>query len=122
MVDASTRAFYGDALPDTEPTVIHDFLEFDEHSWTLLLQYPSFLAKIMSAPRERERESLISLNVMFCYRQRGKWMRPIRRTSGQFRHRFEKHSERRISKVGAAEIPQTRYSPAEQWYYFSHTG
>ena len=57
MVDASTRAFYGDALPDTEPTVIHDFLEFDEHSWMLLLQYPSFLAKIMSAPRERVLDS-----------------------------------------------------------------
>ena len=53
MVDASTRAFYGDALPDTEPTVIHGFLKFDEHSWVLLLQYPSFLTKIMSAPRER---------------------------------------------------------------------
>lgn len=57
MVDASTRAFFGDTLLDTEPTVIHDFLEFDEHSWMLLLQLPSFLAKVMSAPRERVLES-----------------------------------------------------------------
>lgn len=53
LVDASTRAFYGDALVDTEPTVVHDFLEFDQHDWMLLYQYPAFLAKKMSAPRER---------------------------------------------------------------------
>lgn len=52
LVDASTRIFYGDALVNTEPTGIHDFLQFNEHSWMLLCQYPSFLAKAMSAPRE----------------------------------------------------------------------
>lgn len=57
IVDASTRALFGDALLDTEPTVIHDFLEFDKHGWMLLLQYPSLLAKAMSAPRERVLES-----------------------------------------------------------------
>ena len=57
MVDAATRAFYGDILLDTEPTGIHDFFEFDEHSWTLLCQSPSFPAKAMSTPRERVLES-----------------------------------------------------------------
>ena len=57
LVDASTRAFYGDALVDTEPGVIHDFLEFDEHSWMLLYQYPSYFAKAMAAPRERVLQS-----------------------------------------------------------------
>ncbi|KAL8935169.1 MAG: hypothetical protein Q9216_005555 [Gyalolechia sp. 2 TL-2023] len=53
LVDAATRAFYGDALVDTEPRLIHDFLEFDEHSWMLLYQYPSIFAKVMTAPRDR---------------------------------------------------------------------
>lgn len=57
MVDAATRAFYGDALLDTEPTVIHDYLEFDEHSWMLLYKYPIFLAEAMSTPRERAHDS-----------------------------------------------------------------
>ena len=56
-MDASTRVFYGDALVDTEPGVIHDFLEFDEHSWMLLYQYPSYFAKAMAAPRERVLQS-----------------------------------------------------------------
>lgn len=53
LVDAATRAFYGDVLIDSEPRLIHDFLEFDEHSWMLLYQYPSIFAKVMTAPRER---------------------------------------------------------------------
>ena len=53
IVDASTRAFFGDALVDTEPMVVRDFLEFEEYNWMILYQYPSFLAKKMSAPRER---------------------------------------------------------------------
>lgn len=55
LVDASTRAFYGDALVDTEAGVIHDFLVFDEHSWMLLYQYPPYFAKATAAPRSRER-------------------------------------------------------------------
>lgn len=57
LLDASTRAFYGNALVDTEPTIIHDFLDFDEHSWMLLYQYPSLFAKAMAVPRERGLQS-----------------------------------------------------------------
>ena len=57
MVDTSTRALYGDALLDTEPTLIHDFLRFDEHVWMLLLQYPSVLAKKMLVPKAKVLDS-----------------------------------------------------------------
>lgn len=57
LLDASTRAFYGNALVDTEPTIIHDFLEFDEHSCMLLYQYPSLFAKAMAVPCERVLQS-----------------------------------------------------------------
>ncbi|KAL8800175.1 MAG: hypothetical protein Q9200_007333, partial [Gallowayella weberi] len=53
LVDAASRGFYGDALVDTSPQIVRDFLEFDKQSWMLFYQYPSFLAKAMTAPRER---------------------------------------------------------------------
>lgn len=59
FVDASTRAFYGDELVDSEPMMVQDFLEFDKHDWMLLYQTPSFLAKKMSAPRERVLQSFV---------------------------------------------------------------
>ncbi|KAL8949024.1 MAG: hypothetical protein Q9222_004833 [Ikaeria aurantiellina] len=49
--DAASRGFYGDALVDTSPRMVQDFLEFDKQSWMLLYQYPSFLASSMLAPR-----------------------------------------------------------------------
>ncbi|KAL8810967.1 MAG: hypothetical protein Q9223_007631, partial [Gallowayella weberi] len=53
LVDAASRGFYGDALVDTSPQIVRDFLELDKQSWMLFYQYPSFLAKAMTAPRER---------------------------------------------------------------------
>ncbi|KAL8827932.1 MAG: hypothetical protein Q9170_006814 [Blastenia crenularia] len=51
LVDAASRSFYGDALVNTSPQMVRDFLVFDKQSWMLLYQYPSFLAKAMTAPR-----------------------------------------------------------------------
>ncbi|KAL8921810.1 MAG: hypothetical protein Q9208_005567 [Pyrenodesmia sp. 3 TL-2023] len=57
LVDAASRAFYGDVLVDTEPQVIRDFLAFDEYSWMSLYQYPPYFAKAMTAPRDRVMEA-----------------------------------------------------------------
>ena len=51
LVDAASRAFYGDALVDISPQIVRDFLDFDKQSWMLLYQYPSFLARAMTTPR-----------------------------------------------------------------------
>ncbi len=53
LVDAASRAFYGDVLVETEPQLIRDFLAFDEFSWMSLYQYPAYFAGAMTAPRDR---------------------------------------------------------------------
>lgn len=45
LVDAATRAFFGDALLAKEPAFVADYLEFDENYWRLKAKSPKTAAE-----------------------------------------------------------------------------
>ena len=48
LLDASTRAFFGDTLLDAvQPNLLDNFIVFDDESWKLNYQYPRIAAKAM---------------------------------------------------------------------------
>lgn len=47
LLDAATRAFYGESLLQNQPDLLQDFFDFDDNSWMLMYRYPSFLASSM---------------------------------------------------------------------------
>ena len=47
LLEAATRAFFGDALLEIEPDLFRHFFTFDDNSWMLLYKYPRFLARHM---------------------------------------------------------------------------
>ena len=51
LVDAATRAFYGDYLFELEPSLTQIFHQWDENSWMKTYQYPDFLAGPAVKPR-----------------------------------------------------------------------
>lgn len=44
LVNAATRAFFGDAMLDVSPDLLRDFFTFDDNSWMLIYRVPRFLA------------------------------------------------------------------------------
>ena len=47
LLNAATRAFFGEALLEVAPDIFRDFFLFDDNSWMLIYRYPRFLAKDM---------------------------------------------------------------------------
>ena len=45
LVNAATRAFFGESLLRDNPELLQDFYAFDDDSWMLTYQYPRFLAR-----------------------------------------------------------------------------
>ena len=52
LLNAATRAFFGEALLETAPDIFRHFFLFDDNSWTLLYRYPRFLARDMYDGKE----------------------------------------------------------------------
>ena len=52
LLNAATRAFFGEALLETAPDIFRHFFLFDDNSWTLLYRYPRFLARDMYHGKE----------------------------------------------------------------------
>ena len=54
LLDAATRAFFGDSLLDIiEPDLLDSFFVFDDDSWKLNYQYPRFAAKEMFGAKDK---------------------------------------------------------------------
>ena len=47
LLNAATRAFFGESLLEVAPDIFRDFFVFDDNSWMLLYGYPRFLAQNM---------------------------------------------------------------------------
>lgn len=52
LVDASTRAFFGESIFKVNPGITNDFFVFEETSWKILLGYPRLLAKDMHSAKK----------------------------------------------------------------------
>jgi hypothetical protein len=50
---AGQEAFFGKKLGQREPNLVRDFLEFDDISWQLLLQYPPMFCRDMLAAKDK---------------------------------------------------------------------
>jgi len=58
LLDAATRAFFGESLLQIEPDLFRDFFDFDDNSWMLLYRYPRFLAKDMYRAKDAAIDAL----------------------------------------------------------------
>ena len=47
LLNAATRAFYGESLLHDQPDLLRHFFDFDDNSWMLLYRYPRFMARSM---------------------------------------------------------------------------
>jgi hypothetical protein len=56
---AGQKAYFGDALAGIDPELTRVFIVFDELSWQVLYQYPSFLAREMKTARDRIQRALL---------------------------------------------------------------
>ena len=53
LVDAGTRAYFGERLLQIDPHLLHSFFDYHDKAWMLLFQYPHFLSKDMYAAKQR---------------------------------------------------------------------
>ena len=53
LVDAATRAFFGEALPKQLPSISSVFDEWDMNSYMSTYQYPDFLSQAAIVPRDK---------------------------------------------------------------------
>ena len=53
LVEAQSRAFFGDYLTQIEPQMTSIYDEWDINSWMITYRYPSFLTKPATRPRDR---------------------------------------------------------------------
>ena len=51
LVDAGTRAYWGERLLQIEPNLLRYFFDYDDRAWMLLFQYPRILSKDMYAAK-----------------------------------------------------------------------
>ncbi|KAI9879019.1 MAG: hypothetical protein M1830_009818 [Pleopsidium flavum] len=58
LLNAATRAFFGEKLLEIEPNLLRDFFDFDNNSWMLMYRYPPFLAKEMNRAKTRAIDGL----------------------------------------------------------------
>jgi hypothetical protein len=59
LVDAATRAFFGDVMFRISPNVLKDFFIFDEQSWKLSYKYPHWAAADMYNAKTRGEATFI---------------------------------------------------------------
>jgi len=52
LLEAATKAFFGNALLKLQPDLFRDFFTFDDNSWMLMYRYPRFLAKDMHKAKD----------------------------------------------------------------------
>lgn len=53
IIEAQTRAFFGDYLRELEPRMTCIFDDWDINSWMVTYRYPAFIAKAATVPRDR---------------------------------------------------------------------
>lgn len=51
LVDAGTRAYWGERLLQIEPNLLRYFFDYDNRAWMLLFQYPRMLSKDIYAAK-----------------------------------------------------------------------
>ena len=59
LLNAATRAFFGESLLQVAPDLFRDFFLFDDNSWMLLYGYPRFLAQDMYRGKDAAVSALI---------------------------------------------------------------
>ena len=59
LVDAGTRAYFGDDLNRIAPDLPHSFRRYDETAWKLLFQYPRLFSRDMHAAKAEVLDALV---------------------------------------------------------------
>lgn len=59
LLEAATRAFFGDSLLEIQPDLFRHFFDFDDNSWMLVYKYPRSLAKKMYAAKDATADAII---------------------------------------------------------------
>lgn len=52
LLQAATKAFFGESLLEIQPDLLNNFFNFDDNSWMLMYRFPRFLAKTMYRAKE----------------------------------------------------------------------
>lgn len=47
LLQAATKAFFGESLLEIQPDLLDNFVDFDDNSWMLMYRFPRFLAQAM---------------------------------------------------------------------------
>lgn len=47
LLQAATKAFFGESLLNLQPDLLDNFVDFDDNSWMLMYRFPRFLAQSM---------------------------------------------------------------------------
>ena len=58
LIEAQSRAFFGEYLRELEPKMTSVFDEWDINSWMITYKYPAFMNKAATEPRDRLIETL----------------------------------------------------------------
>lgn len=58
LLNAATRAFYGESLLQNQPDLFRDFFDFDDNSWMLMYRYPRFMATSMYQAKDAAIDAL----------------------------------------------------------------
>ncbi|KAI0439832.1 cytochrome P450 [Xylaria telfairii] len=53
IVEATARSLFGDLLHDIEPDIVNLMLQFNEHVWMIVFNYPSFFASPVAESRQK---------------------------------------------------------------------
>ena len=53
LIEAQSRAFFGEHLRELEPRMTSIFDEWDINSWMILYQYPKYIARAATKPRDQ---------------------------------------------------------------------
>lgn len=53
LVDAATRAFFGEAIYQVAPNILSDFYTYDDDAWKQHYDYPRFAARDIYEAKER---------------------------------------------------------------------
>ncbi|KAI1312743.1 cytochrome P450 [Xylaria venustula] len=53
LVNSATRAFFGESIFSVAPTILEDFLMFDDEGWKLPYKYPKFAARTLYNSKAR---------------------------------------------------------------------
>ena len=71
LLNAATRAFYGETLLQNQPDLFRDFFDFDDNSWMLMYRYPRFMARSMYQAKDAAVDALTQYFAMPKESRRG---------------------------------------------------